>query len=756
MEAYKDRTLSPDKRAVDLINRMTTKEKVGQLNQHLYGFSIYERDGDNITLTKEFTDEVEKYSGLGTLYGLYRADPWSKRTYETGIPNELAASAYNTVQRYVIEHSRLGIPMLLSTECPHGHQALDGYLLPVNLAMGATFNPNLVESAYAVCGKQLKSMGVDLALISVLDVLRDPRWGRSEECFSEDPYLSSQMAKSAVQGCQSQDVSVVAKHFCAQGECTGGVNASAARIGERELREIHLPSMKACCEVGVDGVMAAYNEIDGIPCHANKNLLTDILRGEMGFKGVIMADGIAVDCLDVITGDNVMSGAIALKSGMDISLWDRGFTQLEQALNLGYITTHELDSSVLRVLEMKFRRGLFESPYLAETLDLSNYNYGKAPQALELARESVVLLKNNEILPIDCNKVTSIAVIGPNADNIYNQLGDYTPPLKDGDGITLLQGIKKLVGNKVRIEYLPGCNIMSGSSEEIAEAVELAKTCDLTILALGGSSSRFEGAEFNVNGAAIAGGKLQMDCGEGVDCSNLGLCGLQNQLADEIFALGKPIVTVLIQGRPYAVPSIAEKTDALLCAFYPGVMGGQALAEIIFGVISPSGRLPVSIPRHAGQIPVYYNYKASYAGMNYHDEQASPLYSFGAGLSYTEFRYDNIKLSETKIPLAEMNEGKEIALTFEITNVGIFSSHSVPQLYIRDVQSSTVRRVKELKAFDKVLLQPDETKQASLFLDKNKLSIWDSNMQFTVEKGDFELTLSDSGNVIWNGNFEVV
>lgn len=282
-----------------------TEEKVGQLNQRLYGFRIYERDGENVTFTEEFREEVEKMGGLGVLYGFYRADPWADKDENTGITTGLSRKAYNALQKYVLDHSRLGIPVMMSSECPHGHQALGGGLLPVNLAAGATFDPEALKEGYEACGRQLKSGHVELALMSALDVLRDPRWGRSEECYSEDPYLSSRMAAAAVTGMQSEGVSCVAKHFCGQGETTGGVNASAARIGEQELREIHFPAMQACCDAGVDGVMAAYNEIDGVYCHGNPWLLRDVLREEMGFQGIVMADGLAVDFLKNTEGDTL-------------------------------------------------------------------------------------------------------------------------------------------------------------------------------------------------------------------------------------------------------------------------------------------------------------------------------------------------------------------------------------------------------------------------------------------------------------------
>ncbi len=757
LEKYKDKNLSPKERAKDLLKYMTVPEKVGQLNQRLYGFNIYELKDNEIIFTKEFEEEVKKYSGLGVLYGLYRSDPWSSKNFETGLVGVNAIKAYNKLQKYVLDNSRLKIPVLHSTECPHGHQALDGYLLPVNLSMGATFNPELVAKAYEICGEQLKSMGVNLALISLLDILRDPRWGRSEECFGEDPYHSSKMAKAIVKAVQSKGVDVVAKHFAGQGEGTGGINASAARIGERELREIHLPAMEACCEENVKGVMAAYNEIDGVYCHANKNLLTNILRDEMGFEGIVMADGVAIDQLNRMTGDYVLSGAKALKAGVDVGLWDISFGKLEEALEKGFISMEDLDKSVLRVLERKFEQGLFENPYLPENEDFKKYNYENYDHSLQLAKQSVVLLKNEDnILPINPNKKLKIAVIGPNGNDIYNQLGDYTPYIKEEDGVTILKGIKNFVKNNnlnIEVNYLKGCNILDNSFENIEESVELAKNSDLVILALGGSSSRFGEVTFDSNGAAIANSKVAMDCGEGMDCANLELPGKQNILAQEIFKVCKNVVSIVIGGRPYAISNISENSNALLYSFYPGIKGGEAIADILFGKISPSGRLPVSIPRHTGQIPVYYNYKSSYGALNYYDLEKTPLYTFGDGLSYTKFEYSNINLSKKELDKNNLDEN--ISITVTVKNIGDFDSHTVLQLYTYHKQSSTIRRIRELKAFEKVFIKKGEEKEITITIPKKSFYIWNEDMQFVIENGEVELYLKDTDKDIFKGNITI-
>lgn len=749
------------RRAKELLGQMALREKVGQLNQRLYGFDCYTRDGEEIIFGHEFQEEVEKYGGLGALYGLYRADPWSGRDYETGLYGKTAIKAYNQMQRYVLEHSRLKIPALLSSECPHGHQALDGYLLPVNLCMGASFHPELIYAAYRVCGRQLWDMGVNLALVSLLDVARDPRWGRSEECFSEDPFLCACMAGQVVNAIQAEGVSVVAKHFAAQGECTGGINASAARIGERELREIHLPPMKACCEAGVDGVMAAYNEIDGIFCHANRRLLTDILRGELGFEGVVMADGCAIDQLDVVTGDTVRSGAAAIHAGVDIGLWDMAYGKLEEAIDRGYITEEEVDTAALRVLELKLRSGLFEHPFLEEDQELRCYTMENYPEALDIAREAVVLLENRgDVLPLS-KEMRQIAVIGPNGDELYHQLGDYSPPVKRECCATVLDGVRDcLGGGACRVVYAKGCGILDGTAQEQEEAAALARESDVVVLVLGGSSSRFGHVTFDLNGAAISeygkstpacadleGGGASMDCGEGVDAADVALPMVQKELAKRLFAAGKKVITVVIGGRAYALGEIAEESDALLYAFYPGMQGGKAIAEILFGDVNPSGRLPVSLPRHSGQIPVYYNYKNSYRGMHYYDSKDRAAYSFGDGKGYSHFEYEDITLEE----LGE----KGFQLNMTIRNTGNYDGYAVPLLYISGKRGSVVRRIKELKAFQKTWIAKGKKGKVSLLLSMESFSVWNAQMEYKTEPGEVQLMLEESGEKVWSTAIEI-
>ena len=751
MLPYQDQRLTPRQRALDLLSRMTLREKVGQLTQRLYGFHAYQRRGQEIVLLEEFQQEVKRYSGLGTLYGLYRADPWSGKDFSTGLDGVLAPKARNQVQRYVLEHSRLGIPVLMSPECPHGHQALDGYLLPVNLAAGATFSPALLEAAAGVAGEQLRQMGVDLALVSVLDVLRDPRWGRSEECFGEDPVLAARMAQAAVRGIQSRGVDVVAKHLCAQGETTGGVNASAARIGPRELREIHLPPVRACVEAGVAGFMAAYNEIDGVYCHANRWLLTELLREEYGFRGIVMSDGVAIDQLDAMTGDRTVSGAVALEAGVDMGLWDTCFARLEEAVELGLVSTARLEEAVLRILEMKFRRGLFEEPFVAENELWQGYTPDRYPQVRELARESMVLLKNEgNLLPLDGTKPLRLLVTGPNADEIYSQLGDYTPPVRPASGVTVRRGLEQwAAGTPVQVSYAPGCPAFATDPEMIGEAVAAAREADVIVAVLGGTSSRFGGGEFHDNGALKAQDVATMDCGENVDTSRLELPGDQLALLTQLKATGKPVVTVLVQGRPYAMEAVAAHSDAVFCCFYPGLTGGEALAQLLFGEAAPAGRLPVSLPDHVGQLPVYYNYKDSYRGMDYYDARERPRYSFGSGLTYTTFAY---RLLEAPVD-AKAENVEALSLRIAVTNTGHRAASAVPQLYLHRTQGVVTSRIRALCDFQKLLLAPGETRTVSLTISREALSQWDSQMRQQVLPGKIQWFLGDCGETYLSGEF---
>ena len=760
MEKYRNPALPVEERVEDLLARMTLKEKMGQLNQRMFGWKAWERTSDGYGPSEAFRREVADGDGLGALYGLFRADPWSGTTFETGVPARDNARAANALQRYVIRHTRLGIPILLSEECPHGHQALDGTVMPVNLAIGATWNPPLYQEAFACVAREMRARGAHLGLVSALDILRDPRWGRSEECYGEDPVLSARLTQAVVKGLQGEKpedaarpdrLAAVVKHFAAQGAATGGRNAGPAAIGERELREIHLPPMQAASEAGALGCMAAYNEIDGVYCHGNRRLLTGILRDEFGFRGIVMSDGGAVDVLDKITGDPAASVAQAVNAGVDMNLWCSAFLSIPEAVESGLLKQAVLDEAVRRVLRLKFQLGLFEQPFADESLGAAVLASGAGRAAsLALAREVPVLLENRDgMLPFGPD-IRRIAVIGPNADQLYNQLGDYTAPQRPGTGVTVLAGLRTLAPEGMEIGFAPGCGIRSISREGFAAAVELAEASDAVVLVLGGSSARDFGQTFRDNGAAIitTGVLTEMDCGEGVDVADLELGGVQVELAKAIVATGKPVVAIVIAGRPHAFPWLAGHCRALLFCAYPGPEGGTALAEILYGITNPSGRLSVSLPRSAAALPVCYNRKVQYADQ-WLDQPGTPLYPFGYGLGYAPFILSRLCL--TGLPeetgeaarngceTAVVPAGGRLQVEVTVRNVGERPGSEVVQLYLHDVQASVNRRELELKAFEKVTLKPGEAGRVIFVVGERELGVWNQDMHFVTEPGDMRV-----------------
>ena len=735
-----------DRRIRLLIDSMTLREKVGQLNQRMFGWNAYIRKGEGIELTAAFHDEVARWDGMGALYGLFRADPWAAVTHETGILARQSARAANVIQRHVREHTRLGIPVLLSEECPHGHMALDGTLLPTGVGVASAWNPNLFERAMRLVAKELRSRGAHLALITNLDLARDPRWGRTEECLGEDPYLASRYAEASVYGLQGRNavelktgegVAVVSKHFTAHGAPEGGRNIGPAAIGERELREIHLPSAQSAVKAGTRSLMCCYNEIDGLPCHANRKLLRGILREEWGFTGFLMADGTALDRLVMQAGDLPGAAAMALKAGVDLSLWDDAFPKLEQAFECGLVNMEEIDGAVANVLRVKFELGLFENPFTDEGAYLQSVGNEEIRAAsLQLARESLTLLKNEDnLIPLEA-RYRKLALIGPNADQLYNQLGDYTAPQPPGSGLTVLEGLRLVAGGRAEISHARGCGIRDTARNGFAEALSIARDSDVVVLVLGGSSTRNFDVKYDVNGAAIAGGNpSEMDCGEGLDVADLALSGVQEELAKAIIEIGKPVVLVLIAGRPHTMSELFERIPAILCAWYPGPFGGRAIAEALFGDIEPTGRLPLTWPRSASQLPVCYNRKDTNRPITYANLPVGPQFAFGHGLGYTDFEYGNLQLDKREITVAALRSGGQITVSVDISNSGSRTGTEVVQLYIEDLEASITRRVKELKGFAKVSLGPGELRTVEIPLGFEELAIWCADMTFDVEPG---------------------
>ncbi|WP_329037490.1 glycoside hydrolase family 3 C-terminal domain-containing protein [Streptomyces sp. NBC_00178] len=747
---FRDPGMPVADRVRDLLSRMTLTEKVGQVNQRMYGWDAYERTASGHQLTDAFRKEVAAYDGMGALYGLQRADPWSGVTAETGIGAADGARVSDAVQRHVVESTRLGIPVLLVEEMPHGLQALDGTVLPVNLAVGATWNPELYEEAAALAAGQLRARGGHVALVSALDLVRDPRWGRAEECFGEDPHLAARFTEALVRGVQGpageaiapDRAAVVLKHFAGQGATVGGRNSAATELGERELREIHLVAALAGVRAGAAGLMAAYNEFDGVPCAANRRLLTEILREEWGFDGLVMADGLAIDRLVRMAGDPVAAGALALRAGTDLSLWDDCYPRLAEAVRRGLVEESTLDAAVGRVLALKFRLGLFEQPYTgARGLDP-----GRLERLSEqVARESVTLLEHDgTTLPLTGGRGGTVAVIGPNADSVPQQIGDYTAPQRPGTGVGVLAGMRASAPAGTDVVYARGCGLVGGDLSGVPEAVAVAASADVVVLVLGGSSARESGTRFDANGAAVvaAGNPAEMTCGEGVDLAELGLPEGQSALLHAVTATGTPVVVVLVQGRPHALPDLTGRAAAVLSAWYPGPWGGTAVADVLFGGAEPQGRLPVSVPRSAAHLPVFYNGK-DHGYRGYVDQPATARHPFGHGLSYTTVVHGTPRLSRAAVAAGALEpDGGQapVRCVVRVSNTGVRPVRETVQLYVRRVSGGTTwPRVRELRDFARVELAAGESTEVAFTVDARTLASFAQDGRWAVEPGEFAI-----------------
>ncbi|EGP5033291.1 glycoside hydrolase family 3 N-terminal domain-containing protein [Enterococcus faecium] len=733
---YQNPKLTIRQRVEDLLSRMNIAEKVGQVNQHLYGWECYEKNGDKIELTEKLKEHVKWGGGLGALYGLFRSDPWSKTDYKNGIPAKESWKVANLVQEYVLQHSRWKIPVLLVEECPHGHQGLDGISYPTNIGRGNTFNVALLEQSSRLMAKELAAKGVHLALVSTLDLAKDPRWGRTEECFGEDPILSARFSEAVVRGFQGEIISekvsfldqtveeinkkkdqigVVLKHCIAQGEALGGHNSGTVTIGRREFSDIYGPLLKSTRNAV--GIMAAYNDIDGVPCHINRALFEQTLRKEIGYQGIVMADGVALDRLADVFTDKKTAAAYALAAGIDLSLWDETYTKIAEAIDDQVVDEKLLDQAVRRVLSVKFLLGLFEQPFANDPKEYWDHLMEESEHLnLETAKESITLLKNDGILPLD-QQVKNIAVIGPNAHDVYHLLGDYSAPqTEDRLKKTIVQEIKTEFPQS-KVSYAQGCEVRNQEDQEekLLEAVTLAQNSDVIIAVLGGSSARNFDMEFLRNGAVSSKG-INMDSGENVDVASLSLGGYQEQLIEQLYQLGKPIITILVQGRPYDLMKIESFTNAIATAWFPGQEGGKAIAQMISGRNNPSGRLSLSYPRNSRQLPVYYYQRAASKQENYYDLSGSPFYPFGHGLSYTTFEYSQMEV-KTDID--------KVIISIKVKNTGSVSGKTSTLVYVRLIDGAVIQRTKLLKAFRKDELRSQEERLLVFELTSEDFSYMD-------------------------------
>ncbi|MBR3427544.1 MAG: glycoside hydrolase family 3 C-terminal domain-containing protein [Bacteroidales bacterium] len=731
-----------------LLSQMTLEEKCGQLSCPI-GFNFYGKNGDSLWLADDFISMMDTLP-LGSCWAVLRADPWSRKTVETGLHPRESARLLNMMQRHAVENTRLGIPLLFCEETPHGHMAVGTTVFPTGIGQASTWDCDLLEQMGEVMGKEVRLQGAQVGYGPVLDIARDPRWSRVEETMGEDPYLSGTLGAAIVQGMQ-KNVCATLKHLAAYGIPQGGHNAATADVGPNRLMSDYLPSFEQAIKRGhAKSVMTSYNTIDGVPCSANSWLLQDILRKSWNFNGVVFSDLNAVNAIYAtqhVAADPAEAAAMALKAGVDIDLGGYNYGGfLKEALQRGLVSEADIDRAVRHVLQLKFDLGLFENPYVDEAVAEAEVGSKENAQlAKQVAMESVVLLKNDGLLPFG-EQVKKVAVIGPNADNMYNQLGDYTAPQAPDRIVTMLEGIREK--GRAEVSYAKGCAVRDENDTDIDEAVKIAKAADVVVLVVGGSSARDFKTSYEETGAAIVNDFISdMDCGEGYDRSTLKLLGKQEELMQRIYEAGKPVVTVYIQGRPLDMNLAAEKSNALMTIWYPGMGGGSALADILWGDYNPAGRLPISIPRSVGQIPVYYSQPQT---GDYVEETSKPLFPFGYGLSYTQFEYSDLKVDS--VP-----ESPGVFLvSITVKNVGPCDGDEVVQLYVRDEVASIAPASKLLKSFQRVFINKGETKKVTLYLTERDLAVYSKEKGWHVEPGGFTIMVGgNSENCALSATIEV-
>jgi len=741
---YLDASQPIERRVEDLLARMTLLEKVGQMNMPC----VYLQElGQGVKAKQEacrrFTEGTYA-DGIGPGGGFFTLA-------DNALPQGSRQQAlyFNELQKLATEKTRLRIPLLQTEEGTHGLMCSQGTIFPEGLGIGSTWNMDLVRQIYATVAREGRSVGIHQLFTLVVEPNRDPRLGRNEEGFSEDPYLCSRIAESIVGAVQGDDVSAPDRavaglcHYPGQSQGANGLERGAMEISERMLREVFLPPWVAGIKkAGALGVMATYPAIDGVPTHASEKILTRILREELGFQGLVLGEGGGIGTLvsERLAANQKEAGILALKAGLDVGIsYEPGYMKpLVESVEEGLVPMAEIDRSVRRILRQKFRLGLFERPYVDPERAAKLVN--SAPHqalALQTARESIVLLKNEKnLLPL-ARSLRSIAVIGPNADHKLNLLGDYVAKNVLQNVTTVLDGIRQKAGPAVRISYVKGCDVLGQDRSGFAAAEKAAKEAEIAIVVVGENERRAAGN--------------QGTNGEGKDVASLDLTGVQEDLIRAVHGTGTPTVVVLVNGRPLSTRWTAENVPAIVEAWLPGEKGGLAVAEVLFGDYNPSGRLPISIPRHAGQLPVYYNYKPSKLRWHYVDMSADPLYPFGHGLSYTRFEYSGLRISPPKIRRAA-----SVEISVDVANAGGQAGDEVVQLYLTDPIATVSRPVQELRGFRKIALKPGEKKTVGFTLTPEDLSLLDRNLERVVEPGEFRVMVGhSSADIRLKGSFEV-
>jgi len=730
-QAHATKTL--EQRVSALLGEMTLAEKIGQMNQ------VNASD-------HEINDHLREAIGAGRV---------------GSILNQVDVDAVNELQRIAVQESRLGIPLLVGRDVIHGFKTV----MPIPLGQAATWNADIVREGARVAAREAATAGINWTFAPMIDISRDARWGRIAESLGEDPYLASALAAAMVEGFQGEDladrgtIAACAKHFAGYGAAESGRDYATTNIPENELRNVYLRPFRAAVDAGVVTLMAAFSDLNGVPATGNEFLMRQVLRDEWGFDGFVVSDWDSVRQLAIhgLTENDKESVYQAVMAGVDMEMAGESYLdQLEDLIGEGRIDVAMIDAMVANILRVKFQLGLFEHPYTnpAELPAIANEH--ALQTARQAALESVVLLKNDRgVLPLSAEKLNSVAIIGPLADAPYEQLGTW---IFDGDtelSITPMHAIHSLVGHELDVRYLRAMeNSRSRASDSFDEAVEIARESDAVILFLGEES---------------------ILSGEAHSRADISLPGDQAELVRRIRETGKPVVAVILAGRPLTLTNIVNHVDAILFAWHPGTMGGPAIADLLFGVESPSGKLPATFPRMVGQIPIYYNQKntgkppspdtvvhiddidahapqLSFGMTAFHlDAGYTPLYAFGHGLSYADFEYRNIEVSASEIGL-----GDTLIVSAELMNKGDVAAEEVVQLYVRDLVGNVTRPVKELKGFKRVRLEPGRTITVDFQLHTDDLAFFGRNMQRMTEAGQFHVWIGGSSETELRTEFRVV
>ena len=756
-DPYRDASRSVDERVADLLSRMTMEEKIDQLSQ---------KSADGIKIDKGQTDAA-------SLERVFQGRSVGALCVKFGDDLFLGARRLEAGQRYLRSKTRLGIPALTINEGLHGVLAQGATIYPQFLALGCTWNPALAGDMGSQIAREASAAGISQLLTPMVEVIRDPRWGRVEECLGESPFLVSRLCTAYTLGIQgdlraaglARDKSLaMLKTFAGYSAPVNGINIAPCILGERELRTFYFPPVEdAIRNTGVLSVMPSYNEIDGIPSHANRRLLEDILRGEWGFSGYTYSDWGGVDfnhSFHRVAAGRAEAGVLALTAGVDLEAPSPScYQHLAAQARAGKVKPSEIDKAAARVLRVKFLAGLFDGRPDADHAALARVARCAEHVALSrrVAQESIVLLKNDgQLLPLDPARLRSLAVIGPNADQV--QFGDYCWSKNNRDGVTVLRGLREALGPRVTIRYAKGCELTGRSTSGFAAAVEAARQSDAAIVVLGDTSMILSGVGWDDPTLPASG-----TVGEGYDVTDPQPPGVQSDLVRAVLGAGKPLVVVFLSGRPYSTAWMKEQVPALLQAFYPGEQQGHAVADILLGRVNPSGRLAISVPQSAGHIPTVHDYKPSGRGFyhrpgspdklgrDYVFSSPAPLWPFGFGLSYTSFAYSGLRIDP---PIASVEQ--PVRVTFVVRNTGSRAGADVPQLYLRDDVASVTTPVRKLVGFEKVILQPGESRRLSIQIAPAALSLWNAQMKRVVEPGRFSVMVAASAeDVRLHGNFEV-